>query len=146
MWSTSSTTGRWGSEALAVATTWANEQGAVVSFDIRVNARVGWTTEERDDRYDLQAAVTHEVGHVLGLEHSTVEDATMYPAHDLGDAWRQQLHTDDQEAVQYLYSESAVSGRPDDSSLACASAPGVLWMALLPLPFLRRRRDARPRC
>ena len=138
-----------GNEALAVATTWADEEGRVVSFDIRINASIPWSTSGHDERFDLQAAMTHEVGHVLGLEHSSVGDATMFAAHDVGESWRQDLHQDDQEAVQYLYGPgSRDNGKSGLFSCASVnpgggSAAAWLWLALAPWFITRRRIDVR---
>lgn len=128
-----------GSEALAVATTWADDQGRVVSFDVRINANVSWSTTGDDARFDLQAAMTHEVGHVLGLEHSAFHDATMFPSHDVGDTWRQALHEDDQEAVQYLY-ELGGGGAGPGAATACNTATGTAWAWLLPFTLVAHRR------
>lgn len=128
-----------GNQALAVATTWADESGRVVSFDIRVNATVSWSTTDDEGRFDLQAAMTHEVGHVLGLEHSSVHDATMFASHDVGEGWRQNLHQDDQEAVGYLY-ELAPAGGDAPAGAGCRTGPGLAgWAWLLPLVVVARR-------
>lgn len=129
-----------GSEALAVATTWADERGRVVSFDIRVNAAAQWSTTGDPDRFDLQAAVTHEVGHVLGLEHSAVRDATMHAAHDLGEDWRQILHHDDEDGVRYLYDGQTLTGPA--TAVGCSTIPPTAWgWVLIPLTLLARRSD-----
>ena len=70
-----------------------------------------------DEAFDLQAAVAHEVGHVLGIQHTDVADATMFPSHDFGDIWRRELHEDDQAAAQYLYGE----GSTESPGLSCDS-------------------------
>ena len=129
-----------GNEALAIATTWTDESGQVVSFDIRINARSNWSTTGEENGFDLQAAITHEVGHVLGLEHSGIGDATMFASHDVGEDWRQVLHEDDEGAVQYLY-------QPRDSEVGpvngCSTSVGgtfLGWLTLVPLTLILRRR------
>ncbi len=49
---------------------------------------------------DLFQVALHEVGHVLGLGHSEVEEAIMYAYYD---GSRQGLHADDVEGAQVLY-------------------------------------------
>ncbi|MEM6925357.1 MAG: matrixin family metalloprotease [Myxococcota bacterium] len=118
-----------GNEALAITTTWTDEEGAVVQYDIHINATVAWSTTGAAEAYDLQAAITHEVGHVLGLGHSAVEDSTMFAKHELADVHRRELHDDDRAAARYLYDEpppeAENTGDPPDTGGAalCATGP-----------------------
>jgi len=47
----------------------------------------------------------HEIGHVLGLDHTNVKDAIMYPiySHDIQAV---KLHSDDIAGMQYLYGKT----------------------------------------
>jgi hypothetical protein len=96
---------RWPAEesALALASTYCHADGTVLGFDIRVDATVDWSTTGDPDAYDLQAALTHEIGHTLGVEHSDLEGATMFAVHSRGDDWRRVLHDDDERALRHLY-------------------------------------------
>ncbi|XP_074324658.1 metalloendoproteinase 4-MMP-like [Apium graveolens] len=63
---------------------------------------VDFGTEESGDAIDLESVVTHEIGHVLGLAHSSVKESIMYPSlkprHKKVD-----LKIDDIKGVQALY-------------------------------------------
>ncbi|XP_010510985.1 PREDICTED: metalloendoproteinase 5-MMP-like [Camelina sativa] len=51
---------------------------------------------------DLESVVVHEIGHLLGLGHSSVEDAIMFPAISGGHR-KVELAKDDIEGIQHLY-------------------------------------------
>ncbi|MBA0621564.1 hypothetical protein Godav_007173, partial [Gossypium davidsonii] len=51
---------------------------------------------------DLESVVTHEIGHILGLAHSSVKEAVMYPSLKPRNK-KVNLKLDDVEGVQALY-------------------------------------------
>lgn len=63
---------------------------------------------------DLESVAVHEIGHLLGLGHSSVEDAIMYPAISGGDR-KVELAKDDIEGIQYLYGDGGSSRRSETS-------------------------------
>ncbi|MEN0066267.1 MAG: matrixin family metalloprotease [Myxococcota bacterium] len=138
-----------GNEALAITTSWADDAGHIVQYDIYINATIPWSTTGAKDAFDLQAAITHEVGHVLGIGHSEVAEATMFAKHEPGDVQRRVLDSDDQEAARYLYDSPPAApedtGATDESSSGCnaiAVGPtGASWAGLLTLAFLYRRGE-----
>lgn len=48
-------------------------------------------------------AATHELGHSLGLGHSSDPDAVMYPTYSIRDSKSFKLSQDDIEGIQKLY-------------------------------------------
>lgn len=54
---------------------------------------------------DLQSVATHEIGHLLGLDHSNINGTTMY-AYNLGGDLGRTLHQDDINGVCALYNQS----------------------------------------
>ncbi|PIA35620.1 hypothetical protein AQUCO_03500166v1 [Aquilegia coerulea] len=59
-------------------------------------------SEKSRDAVDLESVMTHEIGHVLGLAHSSVQEAVMYPS--LSPRTKKvNLRYDDVKGVQALY-------------------------------------------
>jgi len=125
--------------------------GEIVDADIEINAfHFLWADRvahpELTDRHDLQNAVTHEIGHLLGLEHScfsgggatrpndhagqpipdcanasaSVAATTMFPSSLPGDVERRTLAPDDQAAVCGIYPAAAT---PCPPGAACTCPP-----------------------
>ena len=71
---------------------------------------------------DLRTLATHEIGHALGLEHSSVGDAIMRP-HFLPLLRQRWLHPDDVAGIQQIYGSPV--GRWSSLGGGLTSAPGV---------------------
>jgi len=78
--------------------------GAIFDADIEINSFDNeFSTGETLVTTDLQAVLTHEVGHFLGLDHSTFENATMQANYDLSNLGARTLSSDDVAGICSIY-------------------------------------------
>jgi len=84
-----------GQNFLALTTNWYDESGHIIEGDIQVDPSVV------PNGYNLELLVEHEVGHLLGLDHSAVLSSVMYPF--VGRGSGASLDSDDIVAITNLY-------------------------------------------
>ena len=71
--------------------------------------------------FDIQGLVAHEYGHILGLGHSNVSGATMFPTLGGNGLAARSIEADDRAGVQFVYGAAAAAKPRVDSAL-----PGTL--------------------
>ncbi|MEC9072492.1 MAG: matrixin family metalloprotease, partial [Myxococcota bacterium] len=168
---------RWPSHLVGITLVhFEGDTGRIIDTDMEFNgAFTTWSTgtECTDEHHDLWATVTHEVGHLLGLDHSNRPQATMNAVTFPGDCKKRTLHEDDEETVCGLYAgipyvtdggssatDGGNSGSGDASStgggdsggegnsVGCGATPGdsgPLWAMVIGAGWLAsHRRRRRP--
>ena len=112
-----------------------DEHGVIVDADLVVNggpdrpfgfasaADAGTEPANRERFFDVQNVLTHEVGHVLGLdEEEDLPDATMFPRSLPLETKKRDLDRDDEDGIRQLYSEPLLT---DTADATCrVSTPG----------------------
>lgn len=154
--------------ALAITTvTFVRSTGRIVDADIEINdSRFVFSNCDEatcSTVHDLKNMLTHEFGHVLGLDHPSASEpdatsATMYASAQAGDLSKRDLAPDDIEGLCTLYPAGEASGSCGSVTLAppprvlvesagCGAVRGgsaLLWQALLCAALFRSvRRGAR---
>ena len=139
------------------------DTGEILDADIEINqANNNLTVSDEVIEYDLQSILTHEIGHLIGLDHSPDSDATMYASYEPGTVDQRSLSPDDMEAVCAAYPPSRVAqcapqprgglaieclgeGATDSGGCAVARAPSPsssrlgLFLAAVLTAFAMRR-------
>lgn len=77
---------------------------AFTDTDIVLNKSISWANGSCSNDYDLEGVLVHEMGHALGLGHSTVNGATMYPSISACDFSAASLANDDKAGYGHIYS------------------------------------------
>ncbi len=79
----------------------------IYDADIYTNTKYKYTSSRETDgcssEYDMDGIMVHEVGHVIGIGHSSVSGATMYPSVSSCNYNNRTLEADDLAAQNDLY-------------------------------------------
>src|SRR5258707_15087076 len=104
------------SEAPGRTRVFSDSGGAIIEADIALNPNELFSSDGTPGTYDLQSPFAHEVGHLLGLEHSAVIGATMQPRqaqnglYGLPAFTQRTLSEDDAAGARALYGSLAGTG------------------------------------
>ena len=120
------------------------ETGAIRDVDIVLNAvHQHWDADEnRDESLNLAAVMTHEIGHLLGIDHSDAPEARMYPTISEEADDDAALHSDDIAAAEALYENFSPTADEIESCSTVAPGHGLgstTWILLLIGLLLMRR-------
>lgn len=114
--------------------------GGVLAGDVEFDNGDRWQLSGTIPQPDILGAMIHELGHSLGLEHTSVRPANMYPIFirysGLGQG---RLYPDDIAAVQYNYGVgvgSVTSLVPEPAAMLLLAGGALYWWTL-------RRRPSR---
>ena len=91
----------------------ANFAGQIIEADIQFNPSIPFSTDSVTplDKYDLQSVATHEVGHLLGLDHTTALSSVMFWTLTSGANYARVLSADDIAGISTIYPSAAFSSK-----------------------------------
>ncbi len=151
-----------GKEAVAITISWYRAStGEVLESDILANAehhKWGVNPSKGTGRYDIQNVMAHEAGHFLGLGHSKVASATMWPDSRPIEVAKRTLDKDDRDGIVALVAAAGMASRSQASTTSeeldpryaggCSvargesSGVGAAGLLVLALGLMFRRRRA----
>lgn len=106
-----------GSETIAATFSFFNVDGTgtlvIKEADIAFSTSVNFSTSGEPAKYDIQSVATHEIGHLLGLDHSALLSSVMAPYGAPGQLDQRTLSYDDIAAITWLYPnglDSSITG------------------------------------
>lgn len=97
------------------------QTGEIIDADILFSKAFKWSVDVNGEegKADLQSIATHEIGHLLGLDHPNNSDATMYWSALEGEIHKRTLAADDIQGICYLYYVPGKDGSSCLSSSDC---------------------------
>lgn len=133
--------------------------GQLADADIEFNSTPGihrYTTESETTRRctsltdpneknctatDVQNTATHEIGHLIGIDHSSLASATMYYSAEDAEVSKRHLTADDEDAICSIYPTWMVASK--EGGCATGGLPALGVSALIVLVSLRNKRKTR---
>ena len=87
--------------------------GQILEADMQFNPSEMFSTNTPTpaDRFDIQAIATHEIGHFIGLDHSTQISSTMFPFSIHGVNYARSVALDDIAGVSSIYPRAEFSSK-----------------------------------
>lgn len=93
-----------GSGTVAVTPVWFTSGGRIVDADVLFNGRgFRFTTSGESGALDVEDVATHELGHLLGLDHSGSVGASLYPYVTPGLILHRSISSDDEHGLREAY-------------------------------------------
>ncbi len=130
------------------------DTGEIFDVDIMLNSSYPWATDGSPKKMDVQDTLTHEVGHLCGLDDlygKEDREKTMYGYIDYGETKKRTLEPDDEAGLAAIYPVTSSGGNGGGgggsgcgtvtpaSPSAGSGSINFLWIFLL-LTFLGIRR------
>lgn len=98
------------------------DTGVIADTDIELNSDFSFSVGDQNVQIDIENTVTHELGHTLGLDHSSIIESTMFASAPLGEIKKRTLETDDINGLCSIYPVAQNPNNCDLSNVGYISA------------------------
>lgn len=93
-----------GSGTVAITPVWFFNNGQIVDADVLFNGKgFSFSTSQQPGRYDIQDVAVHELGHLVGLDHTGWAGGSMYPYVDPTVILHRSLSADERMGMRAVY-------------------------------------------
>ncbi len=107
--------------------------GQVIDSDIMFNPDVSFSlsTTTPSDRFDLESIATHEVGHLLGLDHSNILSSAMFPSILAGVSFPRNIGLDDKIGLSSIYPNASFTSQGSITGTVRTTANAAVFGAMV---------------
>lgn len=106
-----------------------NGRGVITEADIVLNPYQQFSTDGTPGTFDLESTLTHEIGHLLGLDHSLLLSSTMHLSHGRNGTLGLQHFAARTLSAEDIAAVRAIYGPPAEDLECCGEIAGKLTFA-----------------
>lgn len=139
--------------AIAITSSTVTARGKIIDSDMELNGQYyQWSLAPDDpdnlELYDVKNVITHEAGHMLGLDHPPGEETTMYYEADPGETKKRSLEQDDIDGLCTIYPKTEAPKEDPDTGCCTHTPhrqppPALMWLVLLLCLSIRQHTSTR---